>query len=63
MRHQIGFIALSLLAAAVAGCSSADSTSTNRNGNEPLTGALAKYNQAIIPLATPARWRRRGQSR
>ena len=57
MRHQIGFIALSLLAAAFAGCSSADTTSTTgASGNEPLTGALAKYNAAIVPLANPCSW-------
>ena len=52
MRHQIGFIALSLLAAAVAGCSSSDTSSTaSANGREPLTGELAKYNGEIVPLS------------
>src|SRR5512142_1266607 len=52
MRNHIGFIALSLLAAAFAGCSSADkdSTSNNPSGGD-LTGALAKYNGATVPLS------------
>lgn len=52
MRNHIGFIALSLLAAAFAGCSSADrsSTGSTRSGGD-LTGALARYNAAIVPLA------------
>ena len=56
MRHQIGYIALSLLAAAIAGCSSADTSSRSTNGGDPLTGALAKYNAAIVPLSNSCGW-------
>jgi Ca2+-binding RTX toxin-like protein len=52
MRNHLGFIALSLLAAAFAGCSSADKDSTsNTPSGGDLAGALAKYNSAIVPLA------------
>jgi len=54
MRNHLGFIALSLLAAAFAGCSSADkditSSSSKTSSGGDLTGALAKYNAAIVPL-------------
>ena len=55
MRHQIGFIALSLLAAALAGCSSTKSTPT-QNDQEPFTGPLAMYNGSIVPLQNPCTW-------
>lgn len=59
MRNHLGFIALSLLAAAFAGCSSTDKPSTTSApaGNGDLTGELAKYNSAIVPLpATACVW-------
>lgn len=57
MRNHLGFIALSLLAAAFAGCSSTDKASTAQAGNGDLTGELAKYNSAIFPLpATACQW-------
>jgi hypothetical protein len=57
MRNHLGFIALSLLAAAFAGCSSSDKAPTTRSGNGDLTGELAKYNSAIFPLpATACQW-------
>jgi Ca2+-binding RTX toxin-like protein len=53
MRHLSSYIALSLLAAAFAGCSSTDtgspSTSTS-GGQEPLTGPLAVYQSKIKAL-------------
>jgi hypothetical protein len=55
MRHPIGFFALSLLAGTLASCSSVDTGSTSTsssNGQDPLTGALAKYQAQIAPLAT-----------
>jgi hypothetical protein len=56
MRNHIGFIALSLLAAAFAGCSSSDkdSTASSSTGGGDLTGELAKYNAAIVPLPSTA---------
>ena len=59
MRHSSNYIALSLLAAAFAGCSSSGpgTTSTSSdNGVDPLTGELAKYNAAIVPLANACTW-------
>jgi hypothetical protein len=52
MRHSTQYIALSLLAAAFAGCSSNDTGSnTGTDGYNPdLPGALAKYNSALLPL-------------
>ena len=50
MRNPIGYLALSLLAAAFAGCSSTDTGSTQGNGSEPLVGQLAKYNASIKAL-------------
>jgi hypothetical protein len=64
MRNSIGFIALSLLAAAaVAGCSSESdptgktASKTTTGGYDPgLTGELAKYNSAIVPLKNACSW-------
>lgn len=55
MRHSINYFALSLLAAAFAGCSSNDNgtTSTASSYNPDLPGALAKYNAALVPLTNP----------
>ncbi len=53
MRNFSNYVALSLLAAAFAGCSSTDTGSTSKSSSyDPgLTGALAKYNESIVPLA------------
>src|SRR5512142_554019 len=57
MRNHLGFIALSLLAAAFAGCSSTDKALSTRSGSGDLTGELAKYNSAIVPLPdTACQW-------
>lgn len=57
MRNPIGYVALSLLAAAFAGCSSTDTGSNNPSSINPnLTGDLAKYNSKIVPLTNACDW-------
>ena len=48
MRKHLCLIALSLLAAAFAGCSSADKDPTVRVEKRDPTQALAKYNRATV---------------
>jgi hypothetical protein len=53
MRNPIGYLALSLLAAAFAGCSSTDTNPTSSAGSESNSGPLGRYLSQVIPLANP----------
>lgn len=51
MRNHLGFIALSILAGTLAGCSTSESTTSSPTAQTgDLTGEFAKYNAALVPL-------------